>query len=294
MGLDKFVFNRVLIIGVGLIGGSIGLACKKNRKHFREIVGFTKSKDRAKELVKNRIVDFATTDLAEACKGADLVILASPFNLFDDYILQLKHLLDPNAVVTDVASVKGGKALIWMIRYGKNFVPGHPMAGSEKLGFKNAKANLFEGKPCILTPQRMQGFKWTTDVKAITKVKAFWYILGAKVFELGAIEHDEVIGSVSHLTHAMVFAYLRVVSKTAKVSLGRYAGPGFWDTTRIGASNSSLWTEILRGNSKEVSKSLRLLSKELRDLARLILDSDKKNLRNYIEVASTYRRNLKP
>jgi prephenate dehydrogenase len=237
------MFQKIAIVGVGLLGGSIGLAARQ-RKLAKEVVGVeTNPHTRAEATTRGAVVK-CTDMLGIGIAGADLVILACPVGAIITELGRLGSSLHEKAIVTDVGSVKGpivaaGKSL------GAAFVPGHPMAGGERGGMEFARADLFEGAAWTLTPNTQ------TRPEALAKVSAFVEKLGASVVTMTPEEHDLSVATTSHLPHLLAYA----LSATAGEK-PRLEGASFREATRVASSNPEIWRDICLMNRKALGDSL--------------------------------------
>ncbi|PJC48828.1 MAG: prephenate dehydrogenase/arogenate dehydrogenase family protein, partial [Candidatus Omnitrophica bacterium CG_4_9_14_0_2_um_filter_42_8] len=224
------MFNRVTIIGLGLIGGSLCLAIKEKRL-AKEIVGVSRRKSTIDKAVKNRVADFATLNLKDGVKDSDLVIITTPVFKIVDIAKKIAPFLKKGAIVTDAGSTK--KHIVENIEKARlkdmDFVGSHPIAGSEKSGIKHADKDLFKGAYCIVTEAK--------NKSALNKVKKFWASIGMKVIVMPAQSHDKLLSKISHLPHALAVS---LVNTAAGNGLDLAAG-GFKDTTRIASGEPELW-----------------------------------------------------
>lgn len=277
------LFNKITIIGVGLIGGSIGLALKK-RKLATEVVGLCRRKSSKVKAEKFKAVDWATLNFKEALKDADLVIVATPVADIVDISVKASKFMKAGAILTDVGSVKGKivKAVESKIRKDIYFVGGHPLAGSEKSGVSNARSTLFKDSVCILTK--------TTRTKTATliKVKKFWQSLGAKITILTPQEHDRIAAEISHLPHLLAMSLCLSTDKKALP----FASSGFKDTTRIAASTAELWSDIFLYNKDALLKSVNKLEINLKKLKTLINSNKRELLFKELQKAKLIRQRL--
>lgn len=239
--------KNVSILGVGLIGGSLGMALRKTRKY--RVTGIGRNIARLKRAKRLGAVDSFTTDWAEGAKDADIVVLCPPVNLIASAAKRMARYVKPGAVITDAGSVKG--EIVRAVGKKINFVGGHPMAGLEKTGVDFAKAGLYKGATVVLTPSRKS--------KASRMVKKMWMDAGARVIFMSPAEHDRIAALVSHLPHVLAYnlslaaARLnRTNPKAAKMLAG-----SFRDMTRVADSSPSDWAAIFRANKKELSKAVR-------------------------------------
>jgi len=259
----------VTIVGVGLIGGSLGMAIKKN-KLAREVVGLSYNQASLDEAIKNKAIDSAFTDVSKAIRNADLVILATPV----DSIIKLLPAINPHlkrgCIVTDVGSAKLEiiEAVEKKLNAPNFFVGSHPLAGSEKGGSENARADLFEDSLCVMTPKKQ------THRTARERVKYLWTNIGAKVKTLSPEEHDEILAYVSHLPHLAAYGLMETVPK----KFLEYAARGLKDTTRIAGSSPQMWNDICMANSKNILKALDEMVKNLAILRKAIVQHDQKSL----------------
>jgi len=237
------LFNKVVILGTGLIGGSLGLALKK-KGLAGEIIGISRKKKNVLFAKKIGAIDQAVFSL-DAVKQADLLVLAAPVDTNIDYGSKAAKDLNKDCLVIDVSSTKQ-KVVEKLSSVLPFFVGCHPLAGSEKSGIRNAAADIFSHSICILTPEAK------TKKNALKKIKLLWAKLGAKTFEMSPGEHDRVLGFTSHLPHAVAFSLsLSVPEKFMAFSSG-----GLKDTTRIAASGAELWAEIFLNNRSNLLQAI--------------------------------------
>jgi prephenate dehydrogenase len=280
-----FKFKKAVIAGVGLMGGSLGLALRKYRL-AKEVVGLGRNLKRLKIARLKGAADSVTTDIAAAVSGADLVIISLPVMMIPSMFRDIKPYLSAAAIVTDMGSVKGAIAgKISGFDSGNNYIGSHPMVGSEKAGVENIKKGLFEGGTCVVTPVNK------TAKKNITKITSLWKSLKMRVIKMDPQEHDECMAGISHFPHlaafAMVVAHEKEIKKCAPV-----IGPGFRDSTRIAASNEEIWAEIMLMNKKEVLKNIASYKKELDNLYGLLDNSRISELKEYIKRSKELRERL--
>ena len=278
--MRKFIFKKISIVGVGLIGGSIGLAVKKS-KLAGEITGLTSCKTTLKRAVRSKAIDKGTLDLGECVKDSDLVILAVPVTEMKNIITLISPHLKKGCIVTDIASTKQEVVKIAEQILPKEifFVGTHPMAGSEKRGVDFATANLFKDSVLIVTPTTK------TNKKCLNKVNRFWCELGARVVSLSPKKHDEVIASVSHLPHAIAVSLMNAVN----VSELKFAAGGFKDVTRIAESSEIIWRGIFASNSKEIVKKINIFIEELNEFKKALKNACKAKIKLKLTQASKKR-----
>lgn len=277
-------FKKAVILGVGLLGGSLGQALKQ-RKLASTVWGW--GRDPKKLALARRLgaLDRGTTSLAEACAGADLIVLATPITAFRGLLKEVSGLAPSSCLVTDVGSVKGSLVADWeKDSWPLTFVPSHPMAGSEKTGVAAARPSLFEGSVCITTPTPR------TPRPALLRIEKLWKDVGATVVRLGAAEHDRKIGALSHLPHAAAFALVRAAARDIRGKDWGLAGNGFRDCTRVAASDAGLWADILLANRRSLSAAMKAYRGELESIERFLKSNDRGRLTAYLEKAARLRR----
>jgi len=254
-------FDKITIIGVGLIGGSIGLAAKDKRL-AKTIVGVFRRESTLNRALKRGAVDKGTLDLKSGVKGADLIVIATPVSSIPRIAREAIRYADRDAVITDAGSTKRSiiKEVEGVIgsRGAALFVGSHPMAGSEHAGVEFARKDLLEGSPCIVTKTPK------TDARALKIVADFWKALGAKVTIMDPAGHDRSVALISHLPHIVAFGLAGAVPARELV----YAAEGFKDTTRVASSDPRLWSDIFLTNKTEVLKALKLFEDYCRRLKR--------------------------
>ena len=283
MVFRRHMFRKAVILGTGLIGGSIGLALKKEGL-AETVVGMSRHEASLRTALSMKAIDIAETDLQKAIAGADLVILAAPVKVILENIAEIARHLRRDCIVTDVGSTKG----VVVDEAEKHFpahvlfVGSHPMAGSEKSGVANASADLFKGASVIMTPTAK------TSKVAKDKVKLLWTKLGGDVRTMDPQKHDEVMAYVSHLPHLAAFAMMRAIPDEFLM----YGSTGLKDTTRIAASSSKMWGDICLSNYRNVLKSIDEMAKSLADLRKAILEHDEESLAEYLNQAKGRRESL--
>lgn len=278
------MIQRLAVVGVGLLGGSVALAARA-QSVAREIVGIGRDRARLEAPLRAGAVDRVTTDLAEGVRDADVVVLAATVLANERLLAEAWRALSPAALVTDVGSTKRG-IVEAAARLGagepRTFVGSHPMAGSEKSGYGVARADLFRGATVIVTP---------TDASAPAAVKgvtALWEALGARVSLLDPETHDRVVAAISHLPHAAAWALVDAVGRFEPGALA-FAARGFKDTTRIAASDPPMWTEILLANRDAVLASLAAFRNALEDLERLVGSGDRAGIEGWLARIKSQR-----
>lgn len=271
-------FDRLAVLGLGLLGGSVAAAAKE-RGLAREVVGAARRRAPLDRALASGLVDSVCSP-AEAVVGADFVVLGTPVGSMPKVLAEVAPGLEPGCLVTDVGSVKVSviDILPGLLPEGVEFVGSHPMAGSHLRGPDHARADLFEGATCVVTPREGQ------DPVAVERVETFWTALGARVTRRTPTVHDEEVAWVSHLPHLLAFAFAESLH-SAPAGAGELAGGGFRDFTRIAQSDAELWGEILSLNSKALSGPLNHFSESLAKLARVLEEGDAESLERMLGQA---------
>jgi prephenate dehydrogenase len=272
--------ERLTILGVGLLGGSIGLAVRSISR-FTRIVGYGhrhSTLDRALEL---GAIDEGSTDLKQAVDGADLVILCTPVGLFRDILAGIGDRLKPGAIVTDVGSTKRSVVKIAedVLPKSVHFVGSHPMAGSERRGVEFARADLFQNAVCITTPTSR------TNPEALASIEAFWKSIGMNISRLDPDTHDRLLARVSHLPHAVAAALVDVQTDDSLP----LAGKGFLDATRIAGGDGGLWRDIFLDNRDNLGAALGELRARLERLEALLAAGKAEELKAWLDDVARRR-----
>jgi cyclohexadieny/prephenate dehydrogenase len=277
-----FMFDRLCIIGVGLLGGAIGIQARK-RGLARRVVGAVRRKETIKAALAAGAVDEAYVEMPKAARDADAVLLASPVGKIVELGRAAAPHLEKEAVVTDVGSVKGALVAELEAVFGGRYIGSHPLAGSEHKGVEHAGEVRFEGALCIMTP--------TEKTMPASKEKwgAFWKALGFRMGEMTPDEHEAVLARTSHLPHAVASALMR----TMRPGDEAFAGGGLLDTTRIAASDADLWRDILVANRVEVSRAIGAFTGELEKLRGAIERGDAEAVRALWAEAQARREKMK-
>jgi len=275
--------SRVTIVGVGLLGGSLGLAIRLAMPDA-EIVGFGHRPSTIERAIACGAIHRGEPNLRRAVDGADLVILCTPVGLFEDLMEQFAPGLKTGAIVTDVGSTKRSIVRLAerLLPKGVHFVGSHPMAGSEKRGVEFARADLFRGNVCILTPASH------TEPAALRSVANFWTLLGMTIRQISPEEHDQRLAEVSHLPHAVAAALVTMQDDESLQLLGK----GFLDATRISAGDGALWRDIFLDNRDNVHAAIGKLRATLDHLDSLLTDDNSDALRLWLDSAAQRRSQL--
>ncbi|QIK37951.1 prephenate dehydrogenase/arogenate dehydrogenase family protein [Caldichromatium japonicum] len=269
------MIERLAVIGVGLIGGSLALALRA-AGHVGEVIGCGRSRANLERALTLRVIDRIAEDPAAAARGADLVFVAVPLGAMRAVFQALRGQLAPETVLTDAGSVKGSvvedvRAVFRAIP--SCFLPGHPIAGTEHSGVEAAFPELYHNRRVILTPLP------ETAPNAIQRVSAMWQACGAEVDFMSVAQHDEVLAATSHLPHMLAFGLVDSLARMRENDeIFRYAAGGFRDFTRIASSNPEMWRDICLANREALSAVLARFSVELADLADSIRRADGERL----------------
>ena len=279
-------FRKITIVGVGLLGGSIGLAARK-RGLAGEVAGYVRRAASVSDCEKFAVADYATTDLLAAVSKADLVILCTPLAQMRSLVKQLLPGLKRGAIVTDVGSVKASvvrEVETLIQKTGAHFIASHPMAGGEKIGMSAARNDLFENAVCVVTPTR------NSNSAALKKVEQFWKSLGGRVLRLTPEIHDQLVSRSSHLPHisAAVLTNL-VLNPSAPKEQAKLCANGFRDTTRIASGSPEMWRDIAVANRVNLIRAIDLFVNELRKVQAALKNSDADALTEFFQQAKQRR-----
>jgi len=276
---------KVTIVGLGLIGGSLGMAIRK--KKLARVIGLTRDKSKAALAVKMKAFDYASTNIRGIIQEADIIFICYPMHLIVPEIQRIIQFVKPGAIITDVGSSKAVivKEAERLMRKDVYFVGGHPMAGKEKAGLENAESGLLEGANYILTRTPK------TNVKALNVLKGLISKIGAKVTVLDPAVHDSIVAGISHMPMAVAAALVDSVSGAGKLSdeLSRFAASGFRDTTRIASGDPQLGTDMFTTNKKAVLDSLGAFKKSLSEIEKLIKEGDPAKIHEKLSNIRNFR-----
>ncbi len=266
--MSKVHFEKIALIGIGLIGGSIALEARK-RGLAKSIVAATRSAETAAMANRLKLADHCGTDLAAAVKDADLVIVCTPVGACGPAAAAIAPSLKPGCIVSDVGSVKQTVIadMLPHIPKGVHFVPAHPVAGTENSGPEAALLDLFEGRWTILTP--LPG----SDAGAVDRLEAFWKALGSQVDRVDPAHHDRILAITSHLPHLIAYTIVGTADDLGghlNAEVLKYAAGGFRDFTRIAASDPTMWRDIFVNNKEAVLEVLQRFQEDLFYLQRAI------------------------
>ncbi|MGN6663817.1 MAG: prephenate dehydrogenase/arogenate dehydrogenase family protein [Solirubrobacterales bacterium] len=275
---------KIAVLGVGLIGGSIGLAAR--RRLDAEVVGFGRTPANLERAVELGALDRAAGSVAEACEGAAVVFCAGPVAALPAQAREALASCGPEAVVTDVGSTKG--ELVAAVGEDERFIGGHPLAGAETAGVGNAREDLFEGARWYLTPtERSSGVLYDRLQRTISA-------LGARPQAIDPAGHDRLMATVSHLPHVLANALAAEAAESLTQDSERLpdVGPSFRDATRVAGSNPAIWADIFASNREAVAASVESVGARLREAAELIRGGDREALAAWHAAAGDGRRRL--
>jgi prephenate dehydrogenase len=282
-------FNKVTIIGVGLIGGSLAKVMTM-QKLAGEIHGAGRSRETLERAIKLGVIDHMGQSSSHAVEQADLVVLATPVGTFESLVREIAPHMKKGAILTDVGSVKGilVRTIEGLLPAGVHYVPSHPIAGREKHGVDEATETLFQGAKCIVTPTER------TEVRALDTIRALWAAAGMSVVTMDPEQHDHIFAAVSHLPHAAAYA---MVGTVAEFSAGAenyitFSGAGFRDFTRIAASSPEMWRDICLLNSTNILEMIEHYQFMLNKIKKAIKYNDGARLERIFSKASDLRKGL--
>jgi prephenate dehydrogenase len=279
-------FPKVTLVGVGLLGGSLGLALKR-RKLAGRVEGYVRRDASIAECERLGVVDRATTDLLAAVQNADLVVFCTPIAQMPALAEACFPALKAGALVTDVGSVKGVvvAALEPLIaKAGAQFIGSHPMAGAEKTGPAAARADLFEKAVCVVTP----GTK--TPAKLVRLMEEFWSALGSRTLRLPPDQHDSLVARSSHLPHVLAAELANyVLSPAHPKEQPALCATGFRDTTRIASGSPEMWRDIALANHKHLARALGVVIEDLQEFQRALEAGDAKAMDEFFTTAKHRR-----
>lgn len=279
-------FEKVAVVGVGLIGGSFGLALKAAGRCGR-VIGVGRSAVNMRTALERGAIDAIESDVAAAVRDADLVLVATPVAQFSGVMPSIVKTLNPGAILTDAGSTK--RDVVAAARAGlgakiSQFVPAHPIAGAEKSGAAAASADLFKGKKVVLTPLA------ENSAERIRVLQETWAALGASTSTMLPEEHDAVFAAVSHLPHLLAYALVSDIAARADAAqLFGYAAGGFRDFTRIASSHPEMWRDICVANSDQLLKELSRFSGAIEKIGKMLQTGDARALEKLFADARAAR-----
>ena len=284
------MFNKVCIIGCGLIGSSIARAIRKNHLSSK-IVSSNRSDSVNKKVIELKIVDDSSSDTKKMAEGSDLIIIATPLSSYEDIISKIKNSLKSGTILTDVGSVK--ENIISLIEKdvpaNVSWISSHPIAGTEESGPEAGFSELFKNRWCILTPSKKAQEK---DIKLL---ETFWKKIGSKVDIMEAKQHDYILSITSHMPHLIAYNIVNTslnIQDEKESVIVKYSAGGLRDFTRIAASNPIMWRDIFIQNKKNTSKMIDKFIEDLEDLKKAIENEDGKKLEEIFTKTKKIRKEI--
>ncbi len=283
------LIQRLCIIGVGLIGGSLARALREAGE-VGEVIGCGRGEDNLRAAVRLGVIDRYETDPACAVRAADVVVVAVPLGAMAAVLRSIVPHLAAGAILTDVGSAKGSVVADIERIYGQippHFVPGHPIAGTEQSGVEASFATLFQRRRVILTPLA------ETAAAAHQLIRRMWELTGAEVVDMGVRHHDAVLAATSHLPHMLAYTLVDTLARLDdRAEVFRYAAGGFRDFTRIASSDPVMWHDICVANREQLLEMIALFSADLAQLAEAIRSDDRAAILATFQRAKRARDNL--
>jgi len=283
--------RTLVIYGVGLLGGSLGLAAKRYRV-AEQVLGIGRNEARLSRAQDRGAVDAYATDLSAIDDQCDLAVVCTPVGLIPDVVLQLAGHLSPRAVITDVGSTKGkvvqAVSAGWPAGKPPAFVGSHPMSGSEKTGVDHASAELYRDSTCIVTPVD------STPAAALETVESFWRALGARVVRLSPEDHDRLVACTSHIPHLTATALSLLMGQCGDENPKAYKliGEGFRDATRTAAGDPVMWRDICLDNSQSITHALDQLLRQIEEIRQAVHDGQAEHIENLLARGQAVRRRV--
>ncbi len=287
--MNNKIINKLCIIGVGLIGGSLAHALKKAGA-VGEVVGAGRNVAHLEKAKSLGVIDHFETDISLAVKGCDMVVVAVPLGAMQSVFEKIAPVITSDMIITDVGSAKGSVVKAAQSAFKDipaTLVPGHPIAGTEKSGVEASFPELYENRRIIITPLE------TSSTTAISKVKSMWQACGADVIETTIEHHDEVLAATSHLPHMLAFSLVDTLAKMdAKNEIFDFAAGGFRDFTRIASSDPDMWRDICLANGDALVEMIKKFSDDLQLLSEAIENNDSTYLKETFSRAKKARDEL--
>ncbi len=284
----SMLFERIALIGVGLIGSSLARRIRRDGL-AREVVACARTRETIDKVLALGLADRVSADPAAAVTNADLVVIATPLSAYAEIGRRIGPALAPGAIVTDVGSVKSSaiRDLKPLLPASVQFVAGHPVAGTEHSGPESGFAELFEGRWCILTP--VNG----ADMPAVAKLRQLWEAVGSKVVTMDPEHHDKVLAIVSHLPHLIAYTIVDTATnleKDLQSEVIEFSASGFRDFTRIAASDPVMWRDVFLANREAVLEMLQRFTEDLTALQRAIRRGEADKLQEVFTRTRAIRR----
>ena len=286
----NLLFERMAVVGVGLIGGSLAQAVKQ-RKVVGEVLGVGRDARRLEQAKERGIIDAYAARIDETLAGADLIVIATPVGIIVDLIQEMVPFLKGGTIITDAGSVKTA-----IVRQAETCIPetlffvgSHPIAGTENSGFESSFPTLFNDRKCILTPVAR------TDPGALAKIERLWSMVGANVVHMDCEEHDLIFAAVSHLPHLVAYGMVNslLTIEGFEENIFSFSAGGFKDFSRIAASHPEMWKDIALMNKDKLLSALTVFQDYLNELKKAIASDDAEKLLAEFNRARVFRRLLK-
>jgi prephenate dehydrogenase len=279
-------WRKVTLLGVGLLGGSLGMALRK-RELAERVHGYVRREASVQECLQTGAVDSVSTNLSEAVKGADLVVLCTPLAQMKTLTSSVLDYLQPGVLVTDVGSVKGELVAVLEPLFasrGAIFIGSHPMAGSEKMGVSAARADLFQNAVCVITPTPKSAPEY------VSRTEDLWKSVGARILQLTPEVHDKLVARSSHLPHVLASHLARYVLNPAGAKeQSQLCANGFRDSTRIASSSPEMWRDIVMMNKTALKQALVEYQQTLKRFETLLENDDPTPIETLFEEAKQLR-----
>ncbi len=280
-------FEKVTVVGLGLIGGSLASALKKSAE-VSEVFGVEKDGESLQFAMENGIVDDGASRIGPEISDSQVVVIATYVDAISQLALEVSKFVSTSVAVCDTGSVKAPLVReMEKYRESVSFVGAHPIAGTEKSGVRAGRFDLFSGKKCVLTPVK------STDPEAFLKVKTLFELAGSRVIETNPETHDEIFSLVSHLPHAVAYSLLSTVACERKENLLDFSGGGLADFTRICESSPKMWAEILIQNRDPVLKAIRNFAGNLEKVEKAVSSGDSRLLESVLSEARDFKLSMR-
>ena len=280
------LIDHLSIVGVGLIGGSLARALRK-AKLVNRVTGCNRNEETLKKAIELDVIDDYSLDIKEAVSGADVVVIGTPLSTTEKLLPQIVASLKEGAVITDVGSAKGSVVDVARVVMGElisQFVPGHPIAGTEQSGVEASFAELFINHRVILTPLE------ETNTQALKLITDMWQAVGADVIDLDVENHDAVLAATSHLPHMLAYALVDCLAgMQEREEIFKYAAGGFADFTRIASSSPEMWHDICFSNRNALLNTLDKFTDHINQIKKAIENSDSEQLLKIFKRAKQAR-----
>ena len=284
----NFNNKKIAIIGLGLMGGSLGMALKKRFKKMK-VYGVSRSNIKIRTAVKNNVIDSGTCDVCSLLENEciDIIFIATPVSVIKDFIQKIDRYAHNNIIVSDLGSTKA-KLMRW-VSHRKfkhiNFVGCHPMAGSHQSGLDAAQIDLYCNSFCFITRTPKEG------KRAFNIICGLWKALGVRTVIVDPYEHDKIVAKVSHFPHAVASLIVDTISRNS-TDIFKFVGPGFLDATRIAQSSPSLWVDIFQSNKSNVIKEMKHFRRRVDSFISILKSKNIKRLKTFLTRVNIQRQNI--